>query len=428
MAVSHLTERKLLSLQTQRPQEDFWDDALPGFGVRITQSGRKSFVLMYRLHGLKRRITLGTYPALSLADARQRAKTLLGEVACGRDPAAEKQGHREALSVGELVELFLERHARHQNRAKTWQEYQRLLRREVLSHWRGRRARDVHRRDVAALLDAIVERGAPATADKVRATISAVYNWGIGRDLVEHNPCFALRSPVKPRSRDRVLNIAEIRAVWAALPQLTPVRAASIKLRLLTAQRGGEVLSMRWEQIDGSWWTIPSEVAKNHKAHRVFLAPQAQAILEQLRVLGQGSPWVFPSPRSTDKRLDPGREASRKLAAVTGVAFQPHDLRRTAATMMTQMGIQRLVVSKVLNHTQGDASVTAIYDRHSYDPEKQEALCRWADRLEHIVGDLVEPGAKPAGEPAGPVPSPGPVRALDGVAIGAVVGGAAALG
>jgi integrase len=422
MAVQHLTERKLQTLHTPKAQEDFWDESLPGFGVRVTQSGRKSFVLMYRLHGLKRRLTLGTYPALSLADARQRAKTLLGEVACGRDPAAEKQGQRDAITLGELVEMFLERHARHQNRANTWREYERLLRRDVLASWRHRPARDVRRRDVAALLDTIVERGAPATAEKVRATISVIYNWAIGRDLVEHNPCFALRCPVKSRSRDRVLNAAEIRTVWAKLEQLMPIRAASMKLRLLTAQRGGEILRMRWDQIEGSWWTIPAEVAKNHKSHRVYLASQTLGILEQLRVLGKGSPWVFPSPVNAQQHLGAGPKASRRLAAISGVSFQPHDLRRTAATMMTQMGIQRLVVSKVLNHTRVDANVTAVYDRHSYDPEKQDALCRWADRLEQIVGDLLEPSGR-SGELAARLgPANGAGSALAGPAIGAVVG------
>jgi integrase len=159
--------------------------------------------------------------------------------------------------------------------------------------------------------------------------------------------------------------------------------AKSFKLRLITAQRGVEVLMMRWEEIEGDWWTIPAEVAKNGRSHRVPLSAPALPLLEELREAAEESRWVFPSPKGGDRPIGYVQKAAEKLVMDTGVEFVPHDLRRTAASHMTSMGVPRLVVSKILNHV--ESGVTAIYDRHSYDAEKREALARWGERLESIL-------------------------------------------
>jgi len=151
---------------------------------------------------------------------------------------------------------------------------------------------------------------------------------------------------------------------------------------LVTAQRRGEVLSTRWQDVDGSWWTIPAELAKNGLAHRVPLSRQALTILERLRKRANG-PWVFPSP-TTDRPIENPQKAAERLRERSKVAdLRLHDLRRTAASLMTGMGISRLTVKKILNHAERD--VTAVYDRHSYDPEKRTALEAWGRRLEAIV-------------------------------------------
>ena len=217
-------------------------------------------------------MTLGSYPALSLAEARSRAKDLIGRVARGEDPQFEKHEEKTAETFGELATEYLERHAKVKKRA--WQGDERILRVDLLPAWQRKKAKNISRRDVGQLLDKIVERGAPIMANRVRALISKIYNFGISRDIVGHNPCHGVPMPAKARQRDRVLSEDEIRAVWRSLVSLHPVMAASFKMRLLTAQRGSEILSMRWENIDGDWWTIPGEIAKNGLAHRVPLAPQ----------------------------------------------------------------------------------------------------------------------------------------------------------
>jgi integrase len=170
--------------------------------------------------------------------------------------------------------------------------------------------------------------------------------------------------------------------VWAACEAEPGIIADAFRLMLLTAQRRGEVLSVRWEDVDGAWWTIPAEIAKNGRSHRVPLSPQALAILERRREHAIG-PCVFPSP-TTDRPIENPQKAAERLRARSNVPdLRLHDFRRTAASLMTGMGISRLTVKKILNHAERD--VTAIYDRHSYDPEKRSALEAWGRRLEAIV-------------------------------------------
>jgi integrase len=182
-----------------------------------------------------------------------------------------------------------------------------------------------------------------------------------------------------------VLTDDEIRLVWYATEQLDPLTAAQLKLHLLTAQRGGEVRTMRWENIDmaSGWWTIPSYIAKNGLGHRVPLSPPAQEILGMLQTTAGAEPWVFPSHRRPGQPVLDVRKAIHKVCMLSEVTFTPHDLRRTAASHMAGMGIPRLVIGKILNHA--EPGVTKVYDRHSYDAEKREALNAWGERVMKLV-------------------------------------------
>ena len=384
MPVARLTHRSIDSLTAGKWMTDYWDDRLEGFALRVSpHSDRKTFIVRYTLNGRRRRVTLGAYPALSLADARDRARDLLGAVARGEDPQSKKKAERRAMTFSELADLYIERHAKQKKRR--WREDQRVINVDLLPQWKDRKAKNVTRGDVVELLDGIVERGAPIMANRTKALISKIYNFGIGRDIVEHNPCFGVPMPAKAKQRDRVLSEDETRAIWRVLEDEEPVMAATFKMRLLTAQRGVEVLSMRWADIDGDWWTIPAEVAKNGLAHGVPLSEQARALLAELRPTTGSSSWVFESQRKPGAHISALQKAAERIKKASNVEFVPHDLRRTAATSMTSMGISRLVVSKILNHV--ESGVTAIYDRHSYDTEKRQALDLWADKLDAILGD-----------------------------------------
>jgi integrase len=369
---------------------DVWDANLVNFGVRMAASGLKTFFVRYRAAGARkrRRLKLGTFPSMSLRQARELARKKLSEAELGKDPAGKKAEERKAPTFEGLAELYLDKHAIHK---RSGREDKRIIQNELYPLWRRMHAKAIKRADVFELLDPIAER-APIMANRVLACARKVFNFGIQRDLVQVNPCTLIPMPSKERQRDRVLSDEEIRAVWRELDvERLPVSSV-LRLRLLTAQRGGEVLTVRWPDLDfeTAWWTIPSERSKNGLPHRVPLSAQSLRILEELHRQSEDPIWVFPSPRGGAPMGDV-HKAVYRIKDRTDIAFVGHDLRRTAASHMTSMGISRLVVSRILNHAEND--VTAVYDRHSYDPEKRQALELWGRRVEEIVTGKVKRGS-----------------------------------
>ena len=364
-------------------QVDYWDTNRSGFILRVSYHGRKSWCVSYRHDGRKRRLTLGTYPALSLADAREKAEDALRDVAHGNDPAADKAAQRRAETFGEMAADYIEKHAKMKKRS--WRKDELVLERDLLPHFKHRKASSITRKEVVRLLDGIVGRGAPILANRTLEILRKMYNWAISRDVVSVNPCIGIERPAEEHARDRVLTDSEIRSVWLALDAQSPMNRAAFKLRLLTAQRGHEIETMRYEDfdVDSGWWTISGKWTKNGLAHRVPLSSQAIEILLEWKGNVDRAGWVFQS----DRRDGPVTNLWNGMAAIrekTKVEFVAHDLRRTAASRMTgDLGISRLTVSKILNHV--ESGVTAVYDRHSYDPEKRQALDAWGARLEQIL-------------------------------------------
>jgi len=373
-----MTERKLQALRAETDQQAFWDHNLPRFGVRVSLVGRKTFCIRYRVNGKRRRMSLGQFPYIKLAEARDHAKELFGLIARGIDPLDEPE---QGLTFAELSDQYLELHAKRKKR--TWAEDQRIINKELLPNWGSTLANEIERRDLIRILDEIMERGAPTTANRTRALISKIFNFGIERQFVDRNPVHGVSKPAPERRRDRFLSEGEIRTLWSMLDSEASVMARSFMVRLLTAQRGIEVMTMRWDDLDGGWWTIPPGVVKNKMQHNVPLSRQTQHVIESLRPLNGRAAWIFASPKNPDRPINSPVWTCRRLCDRIGFRFVPHDLRRTAATHMARMGVGRVVLAKILNHA--DNGVTAIYDRSTYDREKKEALTMWGDRIEMIV-------------------------------------------
>jgi integrase len=410
------TDKFIAALRPKAERYERWEGG--GFGIRVSPRG-KAWVWLYRYKGLPRRMTLGSYPAMGLADARIKLAEARKLLESGTDPGdmevQQRKAERVAETVEELAEAYLEKWARPRKRSAA--EDERILRKDVLPAWGRRKAKDIARRDVIALLDAIVDRGSPIAANRTLAVIRRMFGWALSRDIVPASPCMAVKAPAKERRRDRVLSADEITTLWRALdnPELaiSPGIRLAMKLQLATAQRKGEVIGAEWSEFDlhGRVWTIPAAKAKNGMPHRVPLSPLALDLLDQIAVWQavkhNSQRWLFPSPKIAGKPITgPAIDhAMRDNRAKLGTGdATPHDLRRTAASHMTSIGISRLVASKILNHA--EPGITAVYDRHSYDAEKRAALAAWGARLEEIIGARPEHSKVVrllTGEPAAPL-------------------------
>jgi integrase len=392
--MARFTDKQIAALRPKSERYEVWEGG--GFGMRVSPRGAKAWIWVYHFAGRPRRMTIGTYPAMGLADARIKLADARKLLERGTDPGDRevqaRKAERAAETVSELAEAYLDKWARPRKRSAA--EDERILRKDVIPAWGRRKAQDIARKDVIALLDRIVDRGSPIAANRTLAVVRRMFGWGLSRDIIPANPCAAVKAPGKETRRDRVLNTDEIAALWRSLDDpeiaISPAIRLALKFQLATAQRKGEAIEAEWSEIDltEGVWTIPAAKAKNGLPHRVPLSPLALDLLDAIRALaphGREPRWLFPSPRRDAPITGPAVDHAmrdHRDALGTGDAT-PHDLRRTAASHMTSIGISRLVVSKILNHA--EPGITAVYDRHSYDREKRAALDAWSARLADIV-------------------------------------------
>jgi integrase len=321
--MAKLTIRKIESLKPGETAKEYADGHIPGLYIELRPSGKASWVLRYRHGGKTRKLLIGPYPGIGLAKARDLASKRRGEIADQSDPAAEKRDAKivdrtptDHLLVERVVEQFVERYCK--TMLRTWAETERLLKKEIVGRWKGRPLADIGATHVITMLDEIVDRGAPIAANRTLAAFRRMCHWAVGRKLIAVSPCTGIEAPSPERSSDRVLNDAELKAVWLASGSLGWPFQPIVRLLLLTGQRRDEIASMRWSEIDFATktWTIPKERCKNNQAHVVPLAPQSVGILEGLPRIGGVSDFVFTSNGTTPgQRLQQGEGPPRRSNA-----------------------------------------------------------------------------------------------------------------
>jgi integrase len=392
-----LSKRAVDGLAPSDTNRVVFDAELPGYGVKITPSGRKVFLVQYRFPpgraGRIRRYTIGAYGnGLTPDQARNIAVRVKGKIAAGIDPVSEREAiaaearqsiedkkRQQLTSVAAIAAAFIERHAK--PRLRSWREYERMLEHYVLPVWGSRLITEIRRSDVAALLDDVEAQRSAALADHVLAVIRKMFNWHAARDDGFNSPLVRgmTRTSLTARARDRILSAEELVAIWRALEQTPYPFGPFIQLLLLTAQRRDEVAHMRWSEIEGDLWTIPRERYKSGRANAV---PLSEPALRILRALPQSGPFVFSTTGHTPiSGFSKAKEALDRLSGVTG--WRLHDLRRTARSLMSQAGIRSEIAERVLGHA--IPGVAGVYDRHSYLPEKRAALAALAAAVEHVL-------------------------------------------
>jgi integrase len=378
-----LTDRSILALKPAPGKRKLLPDHIvPGLSVRCTEAGVKTFVLIKRLPGKANPVprALGRYGELTIDQARDKARKWLELISQGIDPA-----HREAESrateiakaeetVGKTFELFT---AQHLSKLKTAAHVDQILRR-ITRPWWDRPLSSITRKDVIALIYGIHDGGARVAANRNLAYVKKFFAWSVQRGLLEASPAILVEKPTKEQSRERVLEFWELHRVWDAAAG-SPYGSA-VRFMIATGARRGEVGGARWDEISkiNKLWTIP---AARTKPRRKLELPLNSIALDCLG--REAGPFVF-SATNGKKPINGWSKGKVGLDKKADIApWHIHDLRRTVATNLGRLGVDRLVIAKILNHA--DGAVTAIYVRYGRDEEMAAAMDLWGQKLREIL-------------------------------------------
>jgi integrase len=416
MATKKLTARFVETVRTDQEREDIADADVRGLQLRVTAQGTKSWAVRYTRNtdGRRRRLTFGTFPGMSLEEARRRAHEELAAIGRGADPAAGVQERKAAPSFRDVVAEWQSAHAEANRSERVRKDDQSMLDRYILPAIGGVKATDIGRRELSKMLN-----DAKAATDgrqgrkkkgrqgrrlthrpnRVFELVRAIMRWAMEQGILRADPTLGMKRPLRKEApRERELSPAEIAVFWKGLDALaiTPGLSIAMKLALVTAQRIGEVTGIAKSELvlDGPApvWVLPHQRSKNNEGNRTPLSPLALRLVREAWVLSGESSWLFPSPKG-DRPID-GHAAAvaifRGRDSLGLPDFRTHDLRRTAATRMGEMGVNPHTISLILNHVSASKSTITnkVYLKYQFDREKREALTAWGARLEEIVSGL----------------------------------------
>jgi integrase len=377
LAQRTLTDVYVKSLKAPEKRVDHFDAVQRGLGVRVAPSGLKTWFVMRRINGSMKRVTIGRYPEVSLADARSKAMEVLENIAKGAPPVRQP-----TMTVSKLMEEWFRRE---QNSRRGADEKRRALEYDLLPAIGTRPADQISRADIHDLIDHIVDRGAPVHANRVLAYLRRMFAWATERDLIPASPVVGVKPPSPERSRDRTLAPSELKQVWDGTFDLPEPFGAFFRVLVLTGQRRSEVAGARWSEIDldRHEWTIPASRAKNGNAHIVHLSKQAAANLTGATRI-KDCDFVFTTTGKTP--ISGFSKAKRSLDTLSVTGWTIHDLRRTFATLGTgTLGIDPVVMDKILNHRSGVVTgVAAVYQRAAYLDQRRAAMEAWGRYVEDL--------------------------------------------
>jgi integrase len=374
-------------LPAAKSETIFFDDDLPGFGLRLREGGGRSFVFQYKLGAKQRRMSLGTAHARDVGDVRKAAEQLYHRVKLGEDPAGDRT--RAVAAAAQTFEAaaneYLEQ-AREWLRKSTYPDVKRYL----LKHCKPLHQLSlgkVARADVASVLAAVSRESGGPTGNRLRTSLSSFFSWAMQHGRVEANPVVGTPKN-KERPRDRVLSAAELGLIWEHSGVTDHGKV--IRLLILTGQRASEIANLLWSEIHGDVIILPRERVKNGRLHTIPLSGAALDILAEKQRRGSRD-LIFGKHGSAFSGWGSSKEAlDQRIAAAKGkplAAWVIHDIRRSVVTHMAEIGVQPHIIEAVINHVSGHkGGVAGIYNRASYEAEKRTALNRWAAHLTAIVG------------------------------------------
>jgi integrase len=415
--IVRFTTSAIKSLKPKAERYEKWETGRKGFGIRVAPGGRKTWVYLFRFEGKPRRMSLGTFPQMGLSAAHTRHAKAAEKLERGADPGAElvcqRKAEREAETVADLANEYIERYARKEKRSGDQDE--RTIARDIIPALGTRKAKDVSRRDIIQMLDKIEGRGSPVMRNRTASLISKLFVFGLDRGIVTASPAVGIKA-LKEKPRNVILTPEQIHFFWHGLDTAKVNRrtALALRLTLVTGQRRGEVAGIPRAEIDDAerLWNLPGERTKNQESNIVPLPPLAMRIIaeaDKLRVKPHPvrphrkdrkpydptpSPWLFPSPLEA-KPIEANAltRAVNRNHETLGSGYTVHDLRRTFATAHGEIGTAPEILSALLNHTPSTLAAK-VYNKAKNLQPRREAMERWCEYLELIIyGKFVLGGA-----------------------------------
>lgn len=375
---TRFTDAYIKSLAPKSKRYEVYDAKQPGFGLRISASGRKSWIIIGRQNGRKIRATIGTYPTLSLAAARVQATAAAHEMLTG----SYAQNKRSQLFEDVLQEWY----SREQKRNKSFMQVDNAVQYNVMPFLKGRKVDEITKADLLKIIDQIADRGAVYQANRVRAFMARFFSWCCERDILKQSPATFLPRVNGEVARDRVLQDHELAAVWNSAAALGYPFGTIVQLLILTGQRLNEVAGMKWSEVDlvSGLWTIEASRSKNRQNHTVHLSELSLHILHTVPTQGDRG-FLFTTTGNT--AVSGFSKFKKRLDKHSGVGeWRIHDLRRTVATVMSdRLSIQPFVVDRILNHRSGAIrGVAAVYQKGEFFEQRKQALLAWAQFVEKL--------------------------------------------
>ncbi len=399
----HLTEPGIAKMARapKGGRVERFDSGADGLCLRITDRGTKTWCISYHLPGedgetKHHRLTIGPWPAIGVAEARDQARLVKSQARAGIDPKARRAGAHAAAKAETQAEARKTFRAIAENYIalecpglQRGIETEAIIRRELLPPWSDRHTAGFRRSDLTELTDRLIVAGTPMAAHRVYQTATRIFNWALNRGDIEASPFAAMKPPIKRVARDRALKDHEIKTLWAVWAELGYPFGLLQRILLLLGQRRSEVAKMRWPEVDFDKreWTIPAERSKSKREHIVPLPDAAVDLLKSRPRFAEGD-FVF----TTTAGRRPVTGFSRVKVRIDQMLvdqdtpienWRVHDLRRTCRTGLARLGVPEIVSERVLNHqSQG---LVKVYNIHEYLDEKRDALARWAQEVQNIV-------------------------------------------
>ena len=359
---------------------DYFDIGHAALCLRVSRRV-KAWCVFARHNGRLRRVLLGYFPTMGLAEARRAAEALVTAFRTGRDPT-----EREKNTVAAVAKLWLNRV---QSKNRTRASVERLIQREIVAKIGQKPIASVRKFDLIELVELVADRGAEAQARKLAVYAHGLFEFALARESIQVNPAHRLKLPGRVVARDRVLAADELRLVWAAThdPALG-LYGQAVRVLLLTGARRSEISSLAWSELDLTEKLIrlPATRSKSGIERIIPLSAAARAEIDALPLTP--SPYVFPN--ASGAPIARWSAVKARIDAASGVSnWRLHDLRRTCATNLQRLGVKLEVIETVLGHTTGSRSgVVGTYQRHAFADEARHAINAWSAEVHRIVNNI----------------------------------------